>query len=37
MLQIIARAPFDGPVSVQIGNQTHPLDRRLAKTIFVES
>lgn len=35
-LAIIARAPFEGPISVAIGGATHPLDRRLAQTIFVE-
>jgi DtxR family Mn-dependent transcriptional regulator len=35
-LQVRAIAPFEGPVTVQIGEATHPLDRRLAQTIFVE-
>jgi DtxR family Mn-dependent transcriptional regulator len=33
---LIARAPFDGPVSVRVGEATHPLDRRLAQTIYIE-
>lgn len=32
---VTASAPFDGPVSVQIGGAVHPLDRRLARTIHV--
>jgi DtxR family Mn-dependent transcriptional regulator len=36
-LAVVASAPFDGPVSVQIGGQVHPVDRRLARTIFVET
>jgi DtxR family Mn-dependent transcriptional regulator len=36
LVQIIASAPFDGPVSVQVNGAIHALDRRLARTIFVE-
>jgi DtxR family Mn-dependent transcriptional regulator len=36
-LAVVASAPVDGPVSVQIGGQVHPVDRRLARTIFVET
>lgn len=35
-VQVIAVAPFDGPLSVRIGKATHPLDRRLAQKILVE-
>jgi DtxR family Mn-dependent transcriptional regulator len=35
-VQIIASAPFEGPVSVQVNGALHALDRRLARTIFVE-
>ena len=37
LLQIIASAPFEGPVSVLVDGLVHALDRRLARTIFVES
>jgi DtxR family Mn-dependent transcriptional regulator len=33
--QIVASAPFDGPVSVRVGDTVHPIDRRLARAIFV--
>ena len=33
--EIAASAPFDGPVSVCVGDVVHPIDRRLARTIFV--
>jgi DtxR family transcriptional regulator, Mn-dependent transcriptional regulator len=36
ILKIVAIAPFEGPISVQIGAALHALDRRLAQTIFVE-
>jgi DtxR family Mn-dependent transcriptional regulator len=36
LVQIIASAPFEGPVSVQVNGAIHALDRRLARTIFVE-
>ena len=32
---VIASAPFDGPVSVRVGEIIHPLDRRLARTIYI--
>jgi DtxR family Mn-dependent transcriptional regulator len=32
---VAASAPFDGPVSVRVGEAVHPLDRRLARAIFV--
>lgn len=32
---VIDIAPFDGPLSVQVGEAVHPLDRRLARTIYV--
>lgn len=34
---IVASAPFDGPVSVQVGAEVHAIDRRLARTIVVDS
>jgi DtxR family Mn-dependent transcriptional regulator len=33
--QIVASAPFDGPVSVRVGDAVHPIDRRLARAIIV--
>jgi DtxR family transcriptional regulator, Mn-dependent transcriptional regulator len=36
ILKIVAIAPFEGPVSVQIGVALHALDQRLAHTIYVE-
>jgi len=36
ILQITASAPFEGPLSVQVNGSVHALDRRLARTIFVE-
>jgi DtxR family transcriptional regulator, Mn-dependent transcriptional regulator len=36
VLKIVAIAPFEGPVSVQIGVALHALDQRLAHTIYVE-
>jgi DtxR family Mn-dependent transcriptional regulator len=35
-VEIIACAPFDGPVSLQVAGTQHVLDRRLARTIEVE-
>lgn len=32
---IAESAPFDGPISLRVGAQIHPLDRRLARTIEV--
>jgi DtxR family Mn-dependent transcriptional regulator len=34
-LRIVTRAPFDGPISVMVGDLVHSLDRRMANTIFV--
>lgn len=34
-LMVTASAPFDGPVSVRIGDAVHPIDRRLAREIYV--
>jgi DtxR family transcriptional regulator, Mn-dependent transcriptional regulator len=34
-VDIVAVAPFDGPLSVRIGDAVHPLDRRLARKIDV--
>lgn len=36
LIEIIASAPFDGPLSLRLGNTTHALDRRMARTIEVE-
>ncbi len=35
-VQVIDSAPFDGPVSVQVGEVVHAVDRRLARMILVE-
>lgn len=35
-VQLTQSAPFDGPVSVRVGDTIQTLDRRLARTIFVE-
>lgn len=35
-LEVQARAPFEGPLTLQIGSTTHVLDSRLAHTIIVE-
>jgi DtxR family transcriptional regulator, Mn-dependent transcriptional regulator len=34
-LEVVASAPFDGPVSVGVAGQVHPLDRRIAREIYV--
>lgn len=34
-LVVVAAAPFDGPVSVRIDDTVHPIDRRLARMIYV--
>lgn len=34
-LHVVAAAPFDGPVSVQLGAVLQPIDRRLARKILV--
>jgi DtxR family transcriptional regulator, Mn-dependent transcriptional regulator len=36
-VEVTECAPFDGPVSVRIGGATHALDRRMARTIEVQS
>jgi DtxR family Mn-dependent transcriptional regulator len=36
LLEVAASAPFDGPVSVRIGDAIHPLDRRIAREIYVK-
>ena len=36
-LEVVASAPFEGPVSVRVGEHVYPIDRRLARTIFVET
>ena len=35
-VEITAKAPFDGPISVLLGDTVHVLDRRLARMILVE-
>ncbi len=35
-VKILAKAPFDGPITVEVGGQIHALDNRLARTIIVE-
>ncbi len=35
-VQVIEVAPFEGPVTVRVGKNTHALDRGLARTILVE-
>ncbi len=35
-IQVIESAPFDGPVSVQVGKAVHAVDRRLARMILVD-
>jgi DtxR family transcriptional regulator, Mn-dependent transcriptional regulator len=34
-LEVVASAPFDGPISVRVGGAVHPLDRRLAREIYI--
>jgi DtxR family Mn-dependent transcriptional regulator len=36
-LEVVASAPFEGPVSVRVDGQVHPVDRRLAREIYVTS
>ena len=36
-VEVVASAPFDGPVSVRVGDMVHPIDRRLAREIYVTS
>ncbi|MCP9496931.1 MAG: metal-dependent transcriptional regulator [Pyrinomonadaceae bacterium MAG19_C2-C3] len=35
-VQVVEVAPFEGPMMVRVGKNTHALDRRLARTILVE-
>ncbi len=35
-VEVTAKAPFDGPISVLLGDTAHVLDRRLARMILVE-
>lgn len=34
-VKVLSVAPFDGPMMVEVNQQTHPLDRRLARLIYV--
>ncbi|MBC8076117.1 MAG: metal-dependent transcriptional regulator [Chloroflexales bacterium] len=34
-ITVVAVAPFEGPITIQLGTSTHPLDYRLARTISV--
>ena len=34
-LEVLASAPFDGPLTVRIGAAQHPIDRRLAREIYI--
>lgn len=36
-VRVLDRAPFEGPVTVRVGNRTHALDHRLARNILVEA
>jgi DtxR family Mn-dependent transcriptional regulator len=36
LVAVIASAPFDGPLSLDIGGAVHPLDRRIAREIYVK-
>jgi DtxR family Mn-dependent transcriptional regulator len=36
VIEVIASAPFDGPLSLNIGGAIHPLDRRIAREIYVK-
>jgi len=35
IIEVIASAPFDGPLSLDINSVIHPLDRRIAREIYV--
>jgi DtxR family Mn-dependent transcriptional regulator len=35
-LEVTASAPFDGPISVRLEGAVHPLDRRIAREIYVK-
>lgn len=32
---VVASAPFDGPITVRVSDADHPIDRRLARMIFI--
>lgn len=34
-VEVTASAPFEGPVSVRVAGEVHPIDRRLARSIFI--
>ena len=36
IIAVIASAPFDGPLSLNISDAIHPLDRRIAREIYVK-
>jgi DtxR family Mn-dependent transcriptional regulator len=36
IIAVVATAPFDGPLSLDIGGALHPLDRRIAREIYVK-
>jgi DtxR family Mn-dependent transcriptional regulator len=35
-IEVTASAPFDGPISVRIDDTIHPLDRRIAREIYIK-
>jgi Fe2+ transport system protein FeoA len=35
-IAVVASEPFDGPLSLDIGGGLHPLDRRIAREIYVK-
>lgn len=35
-VEVVGSAPFDGPLTIRLGNTDYPLDRRMARTIEVE-
>jgi DtxR family Mn-dependent transcriptional regulator len=34
-IEVLASAPFDGPLTVRIGGASHAIDRRLAREIYI--
>lgn len=36
LLEMTASAPFDGPISIRVADAVHPLDRRIARSIYVK-
>jgi DtxR family Mn-dependent transcriptional regulator len=34
-LEVVASAPFDGPITIRVSDAIHPLDRRIARQIFI--